>query len=615
MKNTKKSTRILCAALAILLVSCIGASLIQTDFGSVTVKDLRWETGSGHQMSALLFVPDTATAETPAPAIVCSHGWYNNREMQDLNFVEYARRGFVVMSIDMYGHGNSEDIENGSWWKPENNANGMYDAVKLMATLPYVDASRIGVTGHSNGALASRTAVILDNSAETPLIAAALLVSNDAVYTDSETGEYINIFGSRDAGIVACQYDEFFHRVKQEDGSRSAPRDYIHQNTAQSFLHFGTDPAGQEERAAYTVYHQDVDGQDAMRVIYNPGIIHPWAHFSASVVSNSVEFFDEALGAPHMLPGNNQTWQWKVAFNFLGLVGFVMFMVGFALCLLDTKFFSSLKADSVPAPAPLSGTKGKAWFWGGLAAGTLFSMWFYMFGYSWCNKIKPAFFNQANPFYIGMWSALCGLFTLLILFLSYQLFGKKEGNVDLKANGVAIGWRKLGKTVVLGIIVAAVTYFTVFVADYFFKTDFRIWCLTIKAFNPGKLLVAVKFLPFFLIYYVINSVANNSFNYVKLGKHDWVNTAVLAVFNGLSPAILIVWIYVSFFINGLHPMEVTGIGGSIIGIWLFPIVVILPVYAVISRILYKATKNPYLAGIIMALIITVMSCTNTLTVM
>ena len=62
-------------------------------------------------------------------------------------------------------------------------------------------------------------------------------------------------------------------------------------------------------------------------------------------------------------------------------------------------------------------------------------------------------------------------------------------------------------------------------------------------------------------------------------------------------------------------MEVTGIGGSIIGIWLFPIVVILPVYAVISRILYKATKNPYLAGIIMALIITVMSCTNTLTVM
>ena len=183
MTNIKKSTRILCLALAILLVSCIGASVIQTNFGSVTIKDLRWETESGHQMSALLLVPDTATADNPAPAIVCSHGWFNTREMQDLNYVEYARRGFVVMAIDMYGHGNSEDVTNGSWWKPENNANGMYDAVKLMAALPYVDASRIGVTGHSNGALASRTAVMLDNSADTPLIAAALLVSNDAVYT------------------------------------------------------------------------------------------------------------------------------------------------------------------------------------------------------------------------------------------------------------------------------------------------------------------------------------------------------------------------------------------------------------------------------------------------
>lgn len=612
MKNTKKSTRILCAALAILLVSCIGASLIQTDFGSVTVKDLRWETGSGHQMSALLFVPDTATAETPAPAIVCSHGWYNNREMQDLNFVEYARRGFVVMSIDMYGHGNSEDIENGSWWKPENNANGMYDAVKLMATLPYVDASRIGVTGHSNGALASRTAVILDNSAETPLIAAALLVSNDAVYTDSETGEYINIFGSRDAGIVACQYDEFFHRVKQEDGSRSAPRDYIHQNTAQSFLYFGSDPAGKEERAAYTVFHQDVDGQDAMRVIYNPPIIHPWAHFSGSVVANSVEFFDEALGAPHMLPGNNQTWQWKVVFNVLGIVGFFTFMIGFALRLVDTDFFAELKADKAPQPAALTSKKGKVWLWVSLGVGAAFSMVMFIVSNVIGMMAQTSFFPQQPPLGIGIWSALCGLLSLLFMVLSYRSYGRKEGNMDLKEAGVKITGKKLAKTIFLGIIVAAATYGTVFVADYFFKTDFRVWCLTFKAFGADKLLIAVRYLPFFLIYYVLNSVATNCFNYVKLGKHEWVNTLVLAFFNALSPLILIAWMYIPFFIGGYHPLE--GLGGTILGIWLFPIVVILPLFTVLSRILYKKTKNPYIAGIAMAIIVTIMSCTNTLTV-
>ncbi len=123
-ERTKKRTPRfwLCLSLLICLISCIGASLVQTNFGNVTIKDLRFETESGHQMSALLLVPDTATPENPAPAIICSHGWYNNREMQDLNYVEYARRGYVVLSIDMYGHGNSDIIPKGDWWKPENNA-------------------------------------------------------------------------------------------------------------------------------------------------------------------------------------------------------------------------------------------------------------------------------------------------------------------------------------------------------------------------------------------------------------------------------------------------------------------------------------------------------------
>ena len=56
MKKIKKSAKFwLCIALALCLISALGASLIQSDFGRVTVKDLRFETASGHQMSALLF--------------------------------------------------------------------------------------------------------------------------------------------------------------------------------------------------------------------------------------------------------------------------------------------------------------------------------------------------------------------------------------------------------------------------------------------------------------------------------------------------------------------------------------------------------------------------------
>lgn len=612
MKLKRTAKFWLAISLVICLVSALGASMVQTNFGKVTVKDMQWETSSGHMMSALLFVPENATAENPAPGIVASHGWYNNREMQDLNFVEYARRGYVVISIDMFGHGNSDVLPAGDWWKPENNANGLYDAVKLMADLPYVDSSRIGVTGHSNGALASRNAVLLDNQATEQLISAALLVSNDAIYTDAD-GKYINAFGSRDVGVVACQYDEFFHRVKQEDGSRSAPRDYIKQTTAQSFLNFGVDPTGLPSRAAETVYTQEIDGTSAMRAIYNPGQIHPWAHFSADVVESSVGFFDEALSAPVTIPGSNQVWQWKAFFNAIGLVGFVLFLVNFALVLLDCKPFAALKSNTTVAALPAPAGKGKGWFWGGLAAGTIFSMLCYMLLYKPLSASPLAkLFPQTPVLYIGAWAALCGLFTLLSLWLSYRFSGKASG-LDLRERGITISLPILGRTILMAVVVTAAAYGLVFAADYFFKVDFRLWVIPLKAFGPDKFQYILIYLPFFLLYYIINSIATNGFNYVQQGKKDWVNTAVVAVFNGLSPVILVAWMYLTFWQSGYLPMETMGIGGSIIGIWLFPIIIILPAAAVISRILYKATRNPYLPGIIMALVMTIMSCTNTLT--
>ena len=152
------------------------------------IKDLRWETPSGHLMSALLFIPENATKDKPAPAIVTSHGWYNNREMQDLNYVEYSRRGYVVMSIDMYGHGNSDAVAPTEW---QNRGTGMYDAVELMAGLPYVDKTKIGITGHSNGARAANWSINEDNKKDHPLISAVLLVANDAIYTTNPAEPYI----------------------------------------------------------------------------------------------------------------------------------------------------------------------------------------------------------------------------------------------------------------------------------------------------------------------------------------------------------------------------------------------------------------------------------------
>jgi dienelactone hydrolase len=612
--KTKSSNFWLAIALLLCIVSMIGSSLVQTNFGKVTVKDMRWETASGEMMSALLFVPDNATAKTPAPAIVASHGWYNNREMQDMNYVEYARRGYVVVSMDMYGHGDSDILYVAN---TKTRATGMTDVVELVATLPYVDKAKIAVTGHSNGARAANYAIDDDNAKTKPLIHAILMVANDPTYVDAQ-GKYTDKYGARDVGVVAAQEDEFFFRVKQADGSMSAPRDYINQATAQSFLNFGADPAKAEKRTSYVMYTSKVGGIDPIRVIYNPVQIHPWNTIDSSVMKSSVEFFQAALGAPVPLPGDNQIFWLKEIFNLLGLVGFGMFLVTFTKVLLGMGYFSSLKTAGAVAIQSAPTGLPKVWLWVSLALGTLFSGWMYLSISFWVGPLRNSFlyfFTQAPVFFVGMWAALVGLFTFGCILVGHFFFGGRTSGFTWKERGLAIGWKNLWKTIVLSLAVVAAAFLIVFTADYLFKSDFRFWVIAIKAFTPDKFSIILRYLPFFLIYFVINSIAINSFSYVFVGKKEWINVAVLALFNALAPLVIVIVQYGYFFIVGKSFTEavMSPAVSNIYGIWLFPFLVTLPFAAVMSRMLYKVTRNPYLAGLIMALTITIISCTNTLT--
>lgn len=625
MDKKKKSAKFWIIVASILMfVSMVGASRVQTSGGKVDIKDMRWVNESGLEMSAYLLVPSTATIDKPAPAIVTSHGWYNNREMQDLNYVEYARRGYVVMSIDMQGHGNSEPFigEGGFNQAP---GTGMYSAVQFLANLPYVDNSKIGVTGHSNGARAANLSVQEDNKRDVQLISAVLLVANDPFYADPiNSDSYYNMYGSRDAGVIAALYDEFFFRRLKEDGSRTVPREYMQSVDAQSFLHFGTNPLGMAKRESGVFYNDIINGAESFRVIWQPDQIHPWNHFSEECVRYGVEFFEKAFGAPMPLAPGNQIWQWKVFFNTIGLVGFMIFFVSFATLMLWTPCFASLRADKVVEPTAAPKGKAAVWFFASLVIATSISIFAYIPAlnntYSMFNGFLPrneVVFLQPAPYGIGLWAFICGIAAIILMVISYYAFGKKAG-VNLVAVGVRISIGKLLKTILLATIVVAVTYMWVFASQYFFTVDFRIWVLTIKAFTPDKLIIMLPYLPLFLTYYVANSVSINAFSFVKTAGKEWLNILILALFNSLASIIIVVLQYGTFFSTGelwrgywTDPK----VGSMALGgIWQMPIIVILFVAAVISRKIYKVTGNPYLAGIMNGLLITVYSCTNTLTI-
>ena len=596
MKKVKKQAKLwLCISIALMLLCCIVVSAVQTNGGKVDMQELMFETDAGYTMCAYVFVPEGVSAENPAPAIVTSHGYLNNKEMQDANYVELARRGFVVLAIDQPCHGDSEIIET-------NDATGVYQAALALSRMPFVDGERIGITGHSMGGMSCNGAIVADNAADKQVISAVLLNCADAIYKDSD-GNWQNIYGNRDVAIMSAKYDEFFHMYVDDQGvSREAPH-FLEGPSSQSFLNFGVDPTGLEKRVADTVYYQEIDGKEAMRVIYNPDIIHPWAHFSSRATNGVIDFFNEALDAPNPIAGSNQVWQWKEAFNFVGLVGFAIFVCAFGTMLLFTPSFEALRADEVAQPAQVKDGKGKLWFWLSLVAGALFSMLIYR----WILKVGTSMkVDQTEAMGLGLWSTLCGVFTILSMLLFYYCYGKKNG-MDLAKLGVKISLKKLGKSILLALIIVVVSYGCIFVADYFFYADFRIWTLALKAFEAPIL----KYLPYgllFVAFYVANSVATNCFNYNNIGgKFNGIIVALMTA----APALILPWIqYITYYSTGI--MKWTASAMHIL--WLFPIVLILFASTIMNRVLYKVTKNPYIAGIVNAAIITLLTITNTCTV-
>ena len=584
-------------SLIVCLLSMIISSAIQTDFGKVTVDELKVMDKDGYAISVLLYRPDSATAENKAPCIITIEGWYNNKEMQDLYSVEYARRGYVVIATDMHGHGDSDAPFYAELYT---SAVGVDAAVELAATLPYVDTTKIALTGHSSGGAASDMAVAIDNERETPLISAVLFQAS--TWVDDTGYDHSDAFGDRTLGIIADKYDEFFFWTEDQ----ATPTKFLSSNDAKNFVNFNKGADGISGDVVAGQYYY-TDDSDAFRVIYQPNCTHPQVHFSGESVGYGIQFFEDAFGAPNPIAPNNQVWQLKTAVNAIGLVFIVVFLLAFVVMMLERPYFAVLKAEEEVKPAEVKTLGGKLWFWIPLAICACFSGFSYMWVINNVYSKTTMWFSQTGPLTMGAWSAICGVFAIIVLAVYYFAYGKKNG-FSLAQSGVTISLKKLWRTVVLAVLATGLAMLILFFADFFFLTDFRIWVLTLKAFEADKVILALKYLPFFLLFYVVNSVSVNCFNFNTIGKK--FNVYILSIANILGAVGFIAIQYGTFYSTGLLKWYATE-GQRISGIWLYPALVYLFVTPILSRTVFKKTKNPYLFAIISAILITIMGVANT----
>ena len=135
-----------------------------TGFGNVKITRTTITGPDGVPLSALVYIPANATDENPAPAIMCTHGNAGNARNHESWAVEFARRGFVVMSIDQYGAGDSGQYLD-EWALNEASMVYVADAYyNVLASMRNVDASKIIPAGHSMGCCTAKAMAVKHNT-------------------------------------------------------------------------------------------------------------------------------------------------------------------------------------------------------------------------------------------------------------------------------------------------------------------------------------------------------------------------------------------------------------------------------------------------------------------
>ena len=687
ISRNKKWVIFLAVCLIVIFLSSMIASGIQSDGWKVEVTDLRDATNAGtitvtsydeetdqnvttekkvagKVVSGILFKPDTATAENPAPAVVFTHGYLNNREMQLQNAIELARRGFVVLAVDREGHGNyeyGEDTTSGALMA----TSGLYDSAKYLYNLDYVDKDKIGISGHSMGGYTTSVVLGADNAEKGGLgIISAGLIQSYA--SNPKAASDVSV------GFLKSVDDEFFYTTNENGGTIS--REWLSTETAKGYVGIAGSEGDVVNGGIYVngVLTEVAGGEaasGAFRAIYEVPGIHPQVHYSVDGAEAVINFFYTAFGTPEgrdYIEESNQTWWVKEMFSFIGMIALFVCIFPLVSLLLTTPFFRSLaakkkaavvapapaaeaathseaeaqvtcdsaetKVSASPAPAaaavlpaidepkPLKGIWKNLTYWLGAVAIMLFSGFIIK---DICTEYGDYVFPNTQLYpqdttnWVAIWAVVVALFSLAVIcfiWLANTVFYRiryKENAAQYIENPFAAakingGFVSVLKSFLLAAVVVFFLYLITFINWSAWVVDFRIWTLAVKVFNVGDMLpTMVRYAVFFGIFFTVSALFNETYRVKNIP--DWATTLINVFFNVFGVILVVAIQYGEFGATGVMWQPEMNLGYIVI----IPMIGVLAVATVISRRMAAKTGNMWLGAFINTMLFTIITCANT----
>jgi hypothetical protein len=213
------------------------------------------------------------------------------------------------------------------------------------------------------------------------------------------------------------------------------------------------------------------------------------------------------------------------------------------------------------------------------------------------------FFNEPTTNQIIYWAVTVTAVLTILTILTHYLF-KSSGNISLKQYGFVVNWKSILSALITAVISVVIGYIILFIIDAVFKTDFRFWTWAVKTFETRHLMSALKYMPFFFLYFYVTGITVNANTERTKGWKGYLLGCSLIV-GGL--VIYMILHYGILFITGtaLWPAQ------ALSSILLFALIPTLIVATFFNKIFYKMTGNVYTGVFVNTILVTMMTVANT----
>ena len=630
--------------LLLLLFGCMCiANGIQTDHGRIDVAKGSLDTAVG-ELTFKLYVPETATAENPAPGVLLLHGYQNDHETCAAYAIELARRGAVVMSLDEYGHGSStagllnrgyvnhrvkvnfgEDseadgtfVEVGSTkryrllmnfsnlsffdehYTKDDEGNAITDsscggiaAYAALASMDNVDASRLALSGHSMGTWSSWSVAAfysgmnvqgVDISPKATVLQCGELFRESAY--DAEKISFNNVL------LLQSLYDEFSYF---RDYQNFVDDDVLHSDLRAEFL--GCDNA---DAAWDTTFGSFPDGTARRMELLETN--HRLATHHKGGLSVALDWFDEALNLDTELASTDHVYMIKELLVFAAMLLAIAAMLPLMELLLQTPLFRRV---AQPLPSE-SGILPKKRWWKNAAitmalAGATFPF---------MTQLGHALFPfPENIFRMTIGDGfLCWYLLLIVIMLittavsvrKAKTFPWHDLGLSTPKTAKRIDWALCGQGALLSLCMLGLMYVLVYLCQTMFLLDFRFIWPFFKTFTPERFGQFLIYVPFFALFFVLNNSKifagmRTKATYepgIKGFLSCWWRSALLMI-GGVLVIVLIE--YIPFFM-GIGPGADLLFGSTFGGPFMSILIVFAPqvlVFSVLCTYIYRRTGNVY----------------------